>query len=266
MSHNSEETIATLEKLGFTQYEAKVYLSLLSEHPASAYTISQKSSVPHSRVYDITRRLIKSGFVVLANVNPDRYSPLAPKDFIQKLTRDHVSMIGDLETSLKDVNFSSDFDPVWNIFQLDKALNKAKEIIKEAESKIYVGIWDNELILLKSELIAAKERGVNITFLIYGEEKLDCGTCFYHDVENLSNILSQARSIDIIADSSVCISGSVGTDFSCEIVWTKNKGLVKSIEEYIIHDFYIAEIMEKFGDEIAGVFGNNLSKLREKYS
>ncbi len=267
MSSDAEELISRFEKLGFTQYEAKVYMALLDDHPASAYSISQKSGVPHSRVYDITRRLIKAGFVMLAGVNPDKYTPLAPQDFIQKLTRDHVSMISELESKLKTITFTSDFDPVWNIFNSEKALLRAQEIINEAQSKIYIGVWDNELKVLIPKLENAHKRGVKITFLIYGQETIPFGKYFYHDVENLSNILSQTRSIDIIADSSVCISGSIKPDNNtCEIVWTKNKGLVKSIEEYIIHDFYIAEIMEKFNDQISEVFGNNLSKLRALYS
>jgi len=56
-----EKIIVYLKKLGFTEYEAKVYLALLSKHPATAYTISKASGVPHSRVYDIARRLIKKG-------------------------------------------------------------------------------------------------------------------------------------------------------------------------------------------------------------
>ncbi len=43
-----DDTIVYLEQLGLTQYEAKVYLALLSEHPATAYTISRRSGVPHS--------------------------------------------------------------------------------------------------------------------------------------------------------------------------------------------------------------------------
>ena len=52
------------KELGFTEYEGKVYLSLLSNHPSSASNISNYSGVPHSRVYDVTRRLIKKGYAV----------------------------------------------------------------------------------------------------------------------------------------------------------------------------------------------------------
>ncbi len=58
MSDKSMDTIlSNLKELGFTEYEAKVYMSLINEHPLSAYNVSKNSGVPHSRVYDITRYL-----------------------------------------------------------------------------------------------------------------------------------------------------------------------------------------------------------------
>ena len=59
MADKIEPILNDLKDLGFTEYEAKVYLALLKNHPASAYTVSQDSGVPHSRVYDVTRRLIR---------------------------------------------------------------------------------------------------------------------------------------------------------------------------------------------------------------
>ena len=43
MSKSAEELIPLFKGLGITEYEAKVYLSLLKAHPASAYTISRNS-------------------------------------------------------------------------------------------------------------------------------------------------------------------------------------------------------------------------------
>ena len=42
MNRAAEQTIFYLKELGFTEYEAKVYICLLDQHPATAYTISQK--------------------------------------------------------------------------------------------------------------------------------------------------------------------------------------------------------------------------------
>ena len=40
---------------------------------------------------------------------------------------------------------------------------------------------------------------------------------------------------------------------------------MNSIEGYIIHDFYLAEIRLAIGDKMDKLFGANLSALREKF-
>jgi thiamine monophosphate kinase len=94
---------------------------------------------------------------------------------------------------------------------------------------------------------------------------LDFGEVFYHSIENLEDEQPDGTTLDIVIDSKVCVTGHLGDTKACEAVWTKNKGLIKSIEGYLIHDFFIAEIDKKFGNEIDKAFGPNLAKLRKKY-
>ena len=274
-----EEAIIYLEELGLTQYEAKVYLALIGEHPAGAYAVSQRSGVPHSRVYEVARRLIKKGLVILVDKNPERFSPLAPIEFIDKLERDHRRVIGELKTKFRELSFQSDFDPVWNIVDRDGAMEKAQEIIRGAKKRIFIGIWDEEFPELIEDVRTAHSRGVEIVFLIYGKREVDFGRVFYHNTEALDDVAEFGRTIDVIADSLLAISGRLGGGpnnngsetikearfQSCQVVWTKNQGLINAIEGYIIHDFYLAEIMEVKGDEIEQIFGKNIVKLRKKY-
>ncbi|MEW5813876.1 MAG: helix-turn-helix domain-containing protein [Spirochaetota bacterium] len=265
MNISLEEAIFYFKELGFTEYEAKVYLSLLNQHPASAYAISQVSGVPHSRVYDITRRLIKKGLVGMASENPQKFSPLSPNELIVKLKNDNERFTGGLKVNLDRLAFSSDFDPVWNITDRKEALNITVNLISSARLSVYIGLWDEELSELKKILNDAHKRGSRLFFLIYGKTNPGFGTIYYHQTEALAGVEELGRTIDCVVDSSACISGSLGGVKPCQIVWTRNQGLVKSIEEYIIHDFYLAEIQLQFGDKLYEVFGKNLETLRKRY-
>ncbi len=260
-----DEIIPLFKELGFTEYESKVYVCLLSKHPLTAYGISQMSGVPHSRVYDIARRLIKKGAAISVSKTPESFSPLAPDELISKIEKDKDRYILELKKCIKKISFKPDFDPVWNVSKKDEALQMAIDLIKNANHHIYLGLWDEELDLLLPELEAANNRGVKVVFLIYGEKKINFGEVFYHSTENIKHIDTLGRTIDCIVDSRSCIAGSFGVEENSQIVWTRNKGLVKVIEEYIIHDFYIAEIIQKYGKDIEKVFGKNLSLLRKKY-
>ena len=279
MRRQTDDTIVYLEELGLTQYEAKVYLALLSDHPATAYTISRRSGVPHSRVYEVARRLMAKGLVVCSETNPDRFSPLSPSELVDRLAGEHERVITELRQRLDAIPFRSDFDPVWNINDRSDALKKAKEIIGGAERKIYIGVWDEELAELIGELAAAHGRGVQIVFLIYGRSSVDFGRTFYHNTGPLEDVAYVGRSIDIVADSAAAVSGRLGADTTngaaptgaetrylpCQVIWTKNRGLINVIEGYIIHDFYLAEIFGLFHNEIEEAFGSKMVSLREKY-
>ena len=261
-----EKTIFYFKEMGFTEYEAKVYISLLAQHPASAYSVSRHSGVPHSRVYDITRRLIKKGYAISAGTNPELFSPLSPDELISKLQQDSLRNTTELKKHLEDVRFVSDFDPVWNLKDRGEAIEVAVTLIGEAEEDIYIGLWDDELEFLYPALKAANDRDVAVYWLIYGKKQVDFGEVFYHDTESFEGTREMGRTLDCVVDSRACLTGSLGgTNKKTTIVWTRNHGLVKSIEGYIIHDFYLAEIDKQFGPEITNVFGRNLGKLRRKF-
>ena len=71
--------LSNLVAAGFSEYEAKVYLALLSEHPATGYQISKSSGVPRSMVYEALGRLHNRGAVLKSEENrATLYRPLPP--------------------------------------------------------------------------------------------------------------------------------------------------------------------------------------------
>lgn len=260
-----DSILSNLKELGFTEYEGKVYMSLINEHPLSAYNVSKNSGVPHSRVYDITRRLIKKGYVTSKGTNPELFSPISPEELISRLKRDNSKLTDELKHQLDSIKFTADFDPVWNLSGRTEALEMAEELILEAEEVIFVGLWDQELKFLENAFKKAEARGIKIHILLYGEGKPDFGEVYYHSTENLEDINLVGRSLDLVIDSTVCITGSLGASMPCQAVWTRNKGLIKSIEGFVIHDFYIAEVSTYLGEAVDEIFGKNFEKLRKKY-
>ena len=261
----SAPILENLKDLGFTEYEGKVYLCLITEHPLSAYSISKVSGVPHSRVYDITRRLIKKGFVTSKGTNPELFSPLAPEEMIVRIRKENELVTDQLKKQLSNIHFKADFDPVWNLNDRDEVLETSQRIIRQTKTNLFIGIWDEELEVMEDSLKKASNQGVKVNILLYGEAEPDFGILCYHSIEKLEDIEVVGRSLDLVSDGDVCLTGSLGARKPCQTVWTRNKGLIKSIEGYIIHDFYIAEMSRFLGDKTDEIFGRNFAKLRKKY-
>ena len=263
---NTEAILENLKELGFTEYEGKVYICLISEHPLSAYSISKASGVPHSRVYDITRRLIKRGFVTSKGTSPELFSPLAPEEMINRIIKKNEKVTDKLKKQLASINFIPDFDPVWNISDSTEVMEIACRIIDESKETLFLGVWNEELEILEPSLRRASERGVKVYVLVYGYIKLDFGIVQYHSMDKLEDDEEVGHSLDLVSDGKECLTGGLGAVVPCHIVWTRHKGLINSIEGYIIHDFYIAEVISSLGEETEKLFGKNFKKLREKYS
>ena len=70
------ELLSTLQRLGFTEYEAKVYLALLRHSPLTGYAVAQRSGVPRSKVYEVLNGMVGRGEVLVSYGEPTQYGPL----------------------------------------------------------------------------------------------------------------------------------------------------------------------------------------------
>ncbi|MBL8165503.1 MAG: helix-turn-helix domain-containing protein, partial [Anaerolineae bacterium] len=88
------DLLTDLTRIGFTEYEAKVYLALLSDSPATGYQLSKTSGVPRSMVYEALSRLHTRG-AVLESLE-DRaavYRPLPPELLLERHHDEHVQLM-----------------------------------------------------------------------------------------------------------------------------------------------------------------------------
>jgi sugar-specific transcriptional regulator TrmB len=114
------DTINSLQKLGLSEKESKVYLACLELGDSSASDISLKSHLPRTLVYDILERLITLGLVSYAiKDNKKHFWAAEPKEFKR--------MLQEKENALNEV-----------MPQLE-AIQKAKGV-KRPRVEIYEGV------------------------------------------------------------------------------------------------------------------------------
>ena len=58
-----ENIINLMKKYNFTEYETKVYITLLEIGKSTGYEISKRSTVPRSKVYITLETLLKKGLI-----------------------------------------------------------------------------------------------------------------------------------------------------------------------------------------------------------
>ncbi|MFW5786724.1 MAG: TrmB family transcriptional regulator [Halanaerobiales bacterium] len=263
MIKNKEEIIDTLSDLGFNKYEAEAYLILLQKGNISAYEISKKSGVPQSKIYETVKKLVERGLAVARGSNPVKYSPLPINEFLDRYKSQVEDKISYLKENLKDIDNQPQLDYMWHFDRKDQILNKASSIIKNAERKLNIEIWDEQLELLIEPLNNAEKRDVEIMIVLYGEKDCNIGQVYHHQMEGMrkeARRVGKWLTINKDGDESLFGIFSSNNHFA---VWTKNKSFMLLAENFITHDIFIAEIYKKFKKELDEEFGANLKKLRK---
>ncbi len=99
-----------LEKLGLTQYEIAVYLSLIKNGTIGAVELAKQSGVPFGRIYDILYMLESKSLIKVVLGKPKAFAPLDPKSAIlsllNKREEDFDSLKKEVSSTVKELSDS----------------------------------------------------------------------------------------------------------------------------------------------------------------
>lgn len=226
------------KELGFSQYEASCYMALTSRHPVNGSQLSKISGIARSRIYDVLRSLVAKGYVV--EVNSGLYAPLPADELIRRLKHDFSSSIDALEDQLAKSSQKESIEYIWTLTGYDNVMEKAREMINDAENEIYVRLFPKAHDHLAVPLEEAGARGVGIRYIAMGNiPKLFDIQVTHPDHEHLEEKIG-GRSIDIITDRSQALVGIFQNDKHdlSQINWTRNPWFVLANRDSLRHDFY----------------------------
>lgn len=253
-----EDLLNELKEIGFNAYEAKVYLSLLKNHPATGYEVSKDSSVPQARAYDTLKALENRQVVVAIGTKPVTYVPVSPKELLNRFERSYKTSIDYLRENLPSL--SEDFDePVHNLRGSNSIFHCAVDLINQAKKEIFLEVWSEDLDKLKDPLLKAYKRGVDVKIVGYNDVQLDFGKVYQHGLGPAIENSLGGRWLILSVDGAEGIVGTIS-----QAVWTRNRGIVLIIKEVIVHDIFMLEIRSDLRDEITKAYGEDYVRLRER--
>jgi sugar-specific transcriptional regulator TrmB len=240
--------LTKLIQLGFSEYEAKAYMALLKDSPASGYQIAKNSGVPRSMVYEVIGKLNARGAVLTYRVDGSiKYAPTPPDEFLDHLQREHEALIMSLQEDIKTVTTASDPDYVWNLEGNDNILTKAEEMIHRSSYRIYLAIAPSMFPMLQEKLESAAARGVSV--VIYTTTPLDIACCRVIVAHVSEETLEQAQGLALIlvVDGTEMLIGEWLTDNSAHASWTSNPLMVFLAEHHLRTDLYLPQLLACLG-------------------
>lgn len=241
---------SALHQIGFTEYEAKVYLALLREHPATGYQLSKESGVPRSMVYEALKRLHNRGAALeTVEGRSTLYRPLPPQVLLDRHQAEHQQLISDLRLGLVELYTATADNRVWTIGSKTAVLAYAAKLIQESQTELYLVLTDADLHALRPDITAACDRGVVIRTLLTGEGSLGCGQVAYHPpLESELQGITATLLVDA-DDREVLIAGSNPRQEITATI-TRNQDLVLIARQFVWMEMFTQRIYARLGDDL----------------
>ncbi|MBN1292274.1 MAG: TrmB family transcriptional regulator [Candidatus Latescibacteria bacterium] len=220
--------------LGFSSYESRAYAALVGENPLTGYELSGKSGIPRSKIYECIERLKRKGLVLPVEGNPVKYVPVPPDEFARRLSNEFESSIQTLESLLAEDIQTPAIDYIFNISGYEEIIGKASEMIRDANTYLDLSIWDNEVEYLMDDVLLAKDSGVQIRVIVFGNSLQNFKEIYRH--RPLSENEFEGRWITVLKDNSEVLTGECSDTYGSIAAWTRNRSLVHTSMKYIEHE------------------------------
>ncbi len=240
--------MADLVRIGFTEYEAKTYLALLRESPATGYQVSKQSGVPRSMVYDALSRLHARGAV--QESIEDRatlYRPVAPDLLIERQAVNHRQLLSDLQEGLNLLYAATDDERIWTISGQQMARTYAAQMIRQAQAEVFLVLMDEDVDALSPEIAAACGRGINVSTLLVGKRDLDCGTVARHPPLE-SALQGLTDTLLVVADGQEVLIASKRREVTATI--TRNANFVLIARQFVWMELFTQRIYARLAPEL----------------
>jgi Cd2+/Zn2+-exporting ATPase len=242
------DLILELTQTGFTEYDARVYLALLSSNPATGYQVSKESGVPRSMAYESLARLANRGAVLKsASGKTTTYRPLPPDVLLARLKDEHDTRVRKLSEGLGRLYTAKPEDTLWTIDGRPSILPYASGMAKNAGAELMLVLPDRDVPDLQDVLSDAFNRGVDVNILMTGSAQLGFGQVVYHPPRE-SELQRLTSSLVVIADEREALIAS-GTE-QLHATVTTNENLVLIARQFIWMELFAQRIYATIGPEL----------------
>jgi Cd2+/Zn2+-exporting ATPase len=237
-----------LQQIGFSEYEAKTYLALLKEYPATGYQISKNSGVPRSMVYEVLSRLYSRG-IVLETIEgrATLYRPLPPDILLDQHQEVIQTLLTNLRPALKDYFENKNDTRVWTILDRNAIFSYCNQMLQSATTSAYIVINDLSLTLLMNSLEELPKRNITPNILLTGSQKVSFGNIAYHpplesEIQGLTNTLL------LLIDNKEVLVADIAEESQATI--TTNANLILIAKQFVWMEFFTQRIYAQIGDDL----------------
>lgn len=250
------ELVKSLQEIGFSEYEAKVYLALLANPGITGYEVGRHSGVPRAKVYEVLESLVRRGVALVETSDGKQlYQPLEHELLLSRHREGVLSLLGELGPQLGRISVLGREPRVLILRDLAGVMDRCRHMVAAARAQLVVSGWPDDLADLSPALLAAEERGVTCHVLSYGPLDAALSRLVIHAVAPMQHIQVAAfgRWMIISADLEQCLMVQIAGDDRVLGLWTDFPGFVFLVSQAVQHDLYLMVIAGALGEHALGM-------------
>ncbi len=269
MTKSVSSVVDRLVRLGFSVYESRTYVGLLSLGTATGYSVSNETGVPQPKVYETLRRLADRGAVIQTSDRPARYSALPADTLLERLEGEFAERLKAARDELAAVTAGeSSAEPrvVWRYSGLPAIADRARAMIGAAEAHVYLSGRASDLGPLAEAVAKAAARRVEFTILHFGRLPFTApgGRTFRHASTDAALYPSrQAHHLAVVADSHESLWAVAKDGRTWEAVFSEDPLQASVVKGYIRHDIFVQRIYADLPAELEIRYGKGLLRLAD---
>lgn len=228
------DIVERLTQFGLTRHEASIYLTLISEGDLNGYEVAKATGIARSNAYTSLASLVEKGGAFVVEESTIRYTPVPIEEFcenkIRKLQESKIDLIKSIPKKRDVVEGYITIKGETNI------LNKLKNMILEAEERVYLSVSVQILESMLSDIKNAIGKGIKMVIITNGPFYLEGAT-----VHISGEPLQQIR---LIADSTNVLTGDINNGEYSTCLYSKKKNLIDLFKDSMKNEIKLIEIMK----------------------
>jgi sugar-specific transcriptional regulator TrmB len=253
--------IERLTSLGFSSQEARVYLALLQHPSATGYEIAKHAGLQRANVYQVLASLADRNVVDRASESgPARFVAHPPAEVLGRIKRQTSERADSLIADLAALSAPHEAAGFFSLRERDAVIERTAALVADAQTRIAVSLWVDDLDWLAGPLRAASASGCQVVVNVFGEAELDFGEVFTHEAPAHT---VGGHLLLLAVDQRTALVGSL--DEPAGAVFTQHPALVGIVEKLIRDETYLAAIYARFSADLEREFGRHLVKLRSRF-
>lgn len=232
------ELVTKLMDFGFTKTDALVYINLLKNGRASGYKIAKDISLSRSSVYSSIDNLYKNGCIFMSDGETKEYEAKSPELILSQIEKKTIDNIHILKKELSRMMLQEEKEFIYNISGYENLLQKAKEVLSQAQIEVYLNT-DFPLEILTKEIGEAIERGVRVIVFSFNKLAMPHPKVELYSRSEEEEQRYPSHRFMLVVDMKQAMMFSHRTETLG--LYSNNRLLVKTIAEHIHSDIYLTE-------------------------